>query len=217
MGRAPFDPLGPAQRGPQGPNEPGKPLPTRQPFVRPPPPPGVNTGVVGRPANPPTGPTGIRNPPAQNPTGPLSDFFIPPPPPPPMFTGGGDDPSAVLPGTSSDGKGGSPLTPNAPGGIRPTGAPVTIPIKPPKDAPPPIDTGAGAGDYPGSGTAPPPLPSDTLDAARSDPAMIREAHTAFGHYPGIDDPGAPPPPIDPTGHNFNPFTGKWSNVTEGGY
>jgi hypothetical protein len=34
--------------------------------------------------------------------------------------------------------------------------------------------------------------------------------STFGHYPGHDDPGAPPPPLTPGLPSFNPFTGQWS-------
>ncbi len=31
----------------------------------------------------------------------------------------------------------------------------------------------------------------------------------FGAWPGADDPSAPPPPVRPGGHSFNPLTGSW--------
>jgi hypothetical protein len=31
----------------------------------------------------------------------------------------------------------------------------------------------------------------------------------FGVWPGADDPSAPPPPVRPGGHSYNPYTGTW--------
>jgi hypothetical protein len=38
----------------------------------------------------------------------------------------------------------------------------------------------------------------------------------FGDWPGKNDPNAPPPPIQPFGPSFNPFTGEWIQPDKSG-
>ncbi|MGH7411396.1 MAG: hypothetical protein ACREJ6_10130 [Candidatus Methylomirabilis sp.] len=45
--------------------------------------------------------------------------------------------------------------------------------------------------------------------------LIKQAMTKrYGAYPGMDDPNAPKPPIQPGMPAFNPYTGQWIKSEE---
>ena len=40
-----------------------------------------------------------------------------------------------------------------------------------------------------------------------------ESVNAFGQHPFANDPNAPPPPVNPNGPAYNPFSGQWAGST----
>jgi hypothetical protein len=107
------------------------------------------------------------------------------------------------------------------------GRPGPTPEKPPPGALLPAAAPAGEADplaarvtaalgqpRPGAGAAAPAVAAPTVMAP--DPnyqAALAAALEKFGHYPGMDDPDHPPPPIVPGALSYNPFApkgGEWS-------